>query len=584
MIAARRVARQRRAALGLPLLFCAGLAFAQVAPEAPSGFAPRPVAVGERFMVAAAHPLAVDAGYEILRRGGSAMDAAVAVQFVLGLVEPQSSGIGGGAFVLHYSAADRTVRAYDGRETAPAAARGDRFVAFADRPEGFVDAVLSGKSVGVPGAVAVMDLAHRRHGRLAWETLAQPAIALAEGGFPLSPRLHALLALDPWLRRDPFAAHYLYDPAGRPKPIGATLRNPAYAAVLRTLAAEGPGAFYRGEIAAAIVAAVRNHPVEPGDLSLDDMAGYVAKERAPVCGPYRAHRVCSMPPPSGGGIAVLQILGILDRLPATEFAADPLRAVHFFAEAGRLAYADRDRYLADPDFVPVPVAGLLAPDYLAARAALVAGDHSMRRALPGVPAGAGPRARREGIELDLESTTHFSIVDASGDAVAVTSSIEFAFGNHRFVRGFLLNNQLTDFSFVPQEGGAAVANRVEGGKRPRSSMSPTLVFDSAGRLVLVVGSPGGHAIINYVARAVLATVGWGTELGAALAMPNFGSRNGPTELEEATAAERLAPALAALGHPVRVTALTSGVHAIKRVGERWVGAADPRRDGAARGD
>ena len=584
MILARRAARLRRAALGLPLLFCCGFALGQQAPEAPSGFSPRPVAVGQRFMVAAAHLLAVDAGYRVLRGGGSAMDAAVAVQFVLGLVEPQSSGVGGGAFVLHYSASEGRVRAYDGRETAPAAASQDRLTALADRRADFPDTVLSGKSVGVPGAVAVLELAHRRHGRLPWAALLDPAIELAERGFPISPRLRALLERAPWLRRDPFAAQYFFDPAGRPKPAGTVLRNPDYAGVLRAIAEGGASALHRGEIAQAIVAAVADHPVERGDLTLADLERYAAKEREPVCGPVRSYRVCGMPPPSSGGIAVLQILGILERLPRTDYAADPLRAVHYFAEAGRLAYADRDRYVADPDFVAVPVAGLLAPDYLTARAALVAHDASLGRASPGVPAGIDPHAGREAATLEPAATTHFSIVDADGDAVAVSSSIESAFGNHRFVRGFLLNNQLSDFAFRAEEGGVPVANRVAGGKRPRSSMSPTFVFDGGGRLMLVAGSPGGYAIINYVARVVHAVLDWQMDLGAALAMPNFGSSNGPTELEARTDVERLAPLLARLGHTVRITDLTSGVHAIQRVGGHWIGAADPRRDGAARGE
>jgi gamma-glutamyltranspeptidase/glutathione hydrolase len=584
-VIARRVAiLAKRAACGLPFLFGAYAALAQPAPEPASAVVAKQAATGRRFMVAAAHPLAVDAGYEVLKRGGTAMDAAVAVQLVLGLVEPQSSGIGGGAFILHYSAAEKRVRAYDGRETAPAAAKGDRFASVVGRPDGFIDAVLSGKSVGVPGALAAFELAHRRHGRADWSALVQPAIELAEQGFPVSPRLHALLYQDPWLRRDEFAARYLYGPDGRPKPVGTRLRNPDYAAVLRAVAAGGADAFLRGAIARDIAEAVQRHPVERGDLTVEDLAGYTAKEREPVCGAFRAYRLCAMPPPSGGGIAVLQILGILERVPKTDYAGDPARAVHVFAEAGRLAYADRDRYVADPDYVPVPVAGLLAPAYLAGRAALVDEAKSMGRALPGSPAGIEPRARRDGVELDLAATTHFSIVDPEGNAVAVTSSIEFAFGNHRFVRGFLLNNQLTDFAFQPQEGGAPVANGVEGGKRPRSSMSPTLAFDADGRLVLVVGSPGGHAIINYVARVLIATLDWGMPVQAALDLPHFGSRNGPTDLEQGTAVEALQPRLEAMGHPVRVTDLTSGVHAIMRVGDSWVGAADPRRDGGARGD
>jgi gamma-glutamyltranspeptidase/glutathione hydrolase len=321
-----------------------------------------------------------------------------------------------------------------------------------------------------------------------------------------------------------------------------------------------------------------------GDLTVDDLAHYRAKERAPVCGAFRAYRVCGMGPPSSGAIAVLEILGVLERLPKTDFARDPVQAVHYFAEAARLAYADRDRYVADPDFVVVPVAGLLAPAYLAERARLVAAHRSLGRALPGRPAGAERAALAEGVEADLPATTHFSIVDAEGNAVALTASIEFAFGNHRFARGFLLNNELTDFSFVAEEGGRPVANRVESRKRPRSSMSPTLVFDADGRLLLIVGSPGGHSIIHYVARVIVAALDWGMPLQQALDAPHFGSRNGPTDLEAGTPVEELRRQLEALGHPVRVIALTSGVHAIQRVGDVWVGAADPRRDGAARGE
>ena len=534
-------------------------------------------------MVAAAHPLAVEAGYLVLRRRGSAIDAAVAIQLVLGLVEPQSSGIGGGGFILHYSAADRRVRAYDGRETAPASARPERFIGLSGRPFGFIEAVLSGRAVGVPGTIAVLELAHRNHGRLPWNELAAPAIELAERGFPVSPRLHALLALDRFLRRDPYAARYFYDPGGKPKPVGATLRNPEYAAVLREIAAGGAPAFYRGPVARDVVAAVQKHPVEPGNLVLGDLEGYAAKERAPVCGAFRTYRVCGMPPPSAGGIAVLQILGILERLPRTDYPRDPVAAVHSFAEAGRLAYADRDRYVADPDFVDVPVAGLIAADYLAGRAALIAPDRSLRRAQAGQPRGA-PTAATEGAVPELEATTHFSVVDAEGNAVASTTSIESMFGNRRFVRGFLLNNQLTDFAFLPEADGAPVANRVEGGKRPRSSMSPTMVFDADGRLVLIAGSPGGHAIINYVARVVVAALDWGMGLQDALDAPHFGSRNGPTELESGTSAAELRGSLAVLGHEVRVLEMTSGVHAIRRIGEQWIGAADPRREGIARGE
>ena len=583
MILRRAGVRLTRAASWLPLFFVASAAFAQPAPEAATGRTPKEAAVGSRFMAVAAHPLAVDAGYAILRHGGSAADAAVAMQLVLGLVEPQSSGIGGGGFILHYSAADRRLRAYDGRETAPAAARPERFIGLYGQPLGFMEAVLSGRAVGVPGTIAVLEVAHRNHGRLPWHELAAPAIGLAERGFPVSPRLHALAAQDRFLRRDPYAARYFYEPGGKPKAVGTILRNPDYAAVLREVAAGGALAFYNGQTARDVVAAVQKHPVEPGNLALADFEGYAAKERAPVCGAFRAYRVCGMPPPSAGGIAVLQILGILERLPRTDYPRDPVAAVHFFAEAGRLAYADRDRYVADPDFVDVPVAGLLAPDYLAARAALIVPDRSLRRAPAGHPRGA-PTAAYDGAALELEATTHFSVVDAEGNAVASTSSIEAMFGNRRFVRGFLLNNQLTDFAFLPEADGAPVANRVEGGKRPRSSMAPTMVFDADGGLVLVTGSPGGQAIINYVARVVVAALDWEIDLQAALDAPHFGSRNGPTEVEAGTSAAKLRAGLTALGHDVQAQEMTSGVHAIRRVGAQWVGAADPRRDGIARGE
>ena len=559
-------------------------AAAQPAPEAPSGFTPKHAAVGSRFMAAAAHPLAVDAGYAVLKRGGTALDAAVAMQLVLGLVEPQSSGLGGGAFILHYSAADKRVRAYDGRETAPAAAQPERFLVMFGRPMGFQEAVLSGRSIGVPGTLAVLELAHQKHGRLAWAELAQPAIALAESGFALSPRLYGLLARDRYLRRDAFAARYLFEPDGRPKPAGTILRNLEYADVLREIADNGAQAFYRGAIAHAIATSVQKHPVEPGDLTVADLERYRAKEREPVCGPFRLYRVCGMPPPSSGGVAVLQILGILERLPRTDYARDPLAAVHLFAEAGRLAYADRDRYLADPDFIDVPVAGLVGGDYLARRAALVSVERSMRRAPAGHPRGAQAARWREGVALELASTTHFSVIDAEGNAVAVTSSIESRFGNHRFVRGFLLNNQLTDFAFRAEEVAGTVANRVEGGKRPRSSMSPTMVFDAEGSLLLVVGSPGGNAIINYVARVIVASLDWGLGLQDALDAPHFGSRNGPTELERGTSAEKVRARLAGMGHEVRVVDMASGAHAVQRIGETWVGAADPRGEGTARGE
>jgi gamma-glutamyltranspeptidase/glutathione hydrolase len=567
------------------LLFAAALAWAQplaqAEPELATARVARAPAVGQRFMVVAAHPEASRAGAEILRRGGSAMDAAVAVQLVLGLVEPQSSGIGGGAFILHHDAASGRVRAYDGRETAPAATDGPLFLGADGKPVGFAAAVTSGRAVGVPGTLAALELAHRAHGRLPWREVVAPAIRRARDGFDVSPRLHALLSRDPYLRRDAAARAQFYRADGAPWPVGTRLVDPAYAETLERVAADGAAALQRGAIAADIVRAVRANHL-PGAMTGEDLAGYRAVERDPVCAPYRAWRICGMSPPSSGGVAVLQMLALLERLPRTDFRAAPVAAAHAFSEAGRLAYADRDRYVADPDFVAVPLSGLLDPAYLDARAALVRPDRSMGRAVAGTPPGASPGAapaqRPEG------GTSHFSIVDAAGNAVAVTSSIEQQFGNRTRVRGFLLNNQLTDFALFADREGTPVANRAAGGKRPRSSMAPTFVFDADGRLVLVAGSPGGQMIINFVARTLVAILDWGYAPQEALDLPNFGSRNGPTEVERGDAGDALARGLAALGHEVRRGELTSGVHLIMRTPAGWVGAADPRREGLPVGD
>jgi gamma-glutamyltranspeptidase/glutathione hydrolase len=506
----------------------------------------REAVVAKQFMVAAAHPLAVEAGYEALKRGGSAVDAAVAVQMVLGLVEPESSGIGGGAFMLHWSEREKKLRTYDGRETAPAAAKPDRFLDSQKRPLSFIDAAVGGRSVGVPGVLRMLELAHARHGRLPWHELFDPAIRIAEQGFDASPKLREALARERFLRSEIFSS---------PRIV-----NREYAETLRVIARGGARMFYEGDIAKDMVLAVRTH-AKPGDLSEDDLRSYRALEREAVCGPYRRWRVCSMGPPSSGGVAVLQILGLLER---TSFARAPpgsAAALHLFAEAGKLAYADRARYLGDPAFVPVPVNALLHPRYLEKRAQLI-GDRAMALAPPG----------------DAEAgTSHFSIVDARGDVVAMTTTIESAFGSRIMVRGFLLNNQLTDFDFAP--GGP---NSVAPRKRPRSSMAPTLVFEGE-KVRMALGSPGGSMIINYVAKALVGTLDWGLELQAAIELPNFGSRNGPTLIEQGSRYDELASPLAGLGHQVDRIPLTSGLHGIERVPGGWRGGADPRREGIARG-
>jgi gamma-glutamyltranspeptidase / glutathione hydrolase len=536
-----------------------------------------------RFMVVAANPLAARAGYEILERGGSAVDAAIAAELVLNLVEPQSSGIGGGAFLLHFAARDGSLEAYDGRETAPAAARPERFLGADGKTLQWPDAVVSGKSVGVPGLLRMLELAHRKRGKLPWLELFDPAIRLAESGFPISPRLHALVSADRYLALDDNARRYFYLPDGTAKPAGTLLKNPELAAVLRRVAAEGTGAFYRGEIARDIAAAVRTRKRSPGDLTEEDLAAYAAEEREPLCGRYRGYRVCGVPPPSSGGFAVLQILGILEHFDLRALKPGSVQAVHLFAEAGRLAYADRNLYIADPAFVAAPLAALLEPRYLDSRAKLIDPKRSMGRARAGDPARV---AAQFGIAepIELPSTTHLSVVDAEGNAVALTASVEAAFGNRQMVRGFLLNNELTDFSWEPEENGKPVANRVEGGKRPRSSIAPTMVFDEKGKLVLVIGSPGGHSIINYVAETIVNVLDWGMDIQQAVAAPHMGSRNGPTDLERGTALERLAPELERMGHSVRIRDEASGLHGIMRTPGGWAGGADPRREGVAVGE
>jgi gamma-glutamyltranspeptidase/glutathione hydrolase len=500
----------------------------------------------KRHLVAAAHPLAAEAGAEVLGRGGSAVDAAIAVQAMLGLVEPESSGIGGGAFMLHWSAKDRKLRSYDGRETAPAAARPDRFLRSDGKPLAFLEAAVGGQSVGVPGVLRMLELAHQRHGRLAWGELFDAAIRVAEGGFSVTPKFAAALERVPEMRK-----HY----------PGSRVVNREYAGTLRLIAKGGARAFYEGELAKDVALAVQSH-AKPGDLTEEDLRAYRALEREPVCGPYREWRVCSMGPPSSGAVAVLQILGLLER---TDFARAPpesATALHFFAEAGKLAYADRARYLGDPDFVAVPVGRLLSPRYLDARSRMIT-DKAMMLAPPGDPES---------------GTSHFSIVDANGDIVSMTTTIEAAFGSRIMVRGFLLNNQLTDFDFVP--GGP---NSVAAGKRPRSSMAPTVVFEQD-QPRLAIGSPGGAMIINYVAKALVGVLDWRMPVAEAIALPNFGSRNGPTYLEQGTRHEALARDLQGRGHDVQMIPLPSGLQGIERLPAGWRGGADPRRDGAVRGE
>ena len=554
----------------------------QVAPKIGSG-AVRKAVRTHKYMAVAAHPLAAAVGKEILRRGGSAVDAAIAIQMVLGLVEPQYSGIGGGAFLTYYDAKRKQIRTYDGRETAPAAARPDRFLNADGKPLQFYDAVVGGKSVGVPGVVRMLEMVHKTHGKLPWRELFQPAIQLARQGFPISPLLYDRLSKEKYLPQIEPARSYFYQANGTPKPVGTILVNRPYAEVLSRIAHSGADAFYRGEIAKDIANTVQKAAV-PGDLTTADLATYQAKERSPVCGVYRVYKVCSMGPPSSGGLTLLQILGLLERFPLSTLKPESTQAVHLFAEAGRLAYADRGLYMADADFVPVPVNELIDPEYLCDRAKLINPQRALTDAEPGkLPSKQLVWGQDNSIEFP--STSHATIVDRNGNAVSMTTSIEDTFGSRLMVRGFLLNNQLTDFSFSPTTpDGKAIANRVEPRKRPRSSMAPTMVFDRQGKLVMAVGSAGGSRIINYVAQALIAVLDWNLDSQQALSLPHYGNHDGATELEASTSLVNLQQSLEAIGHSVQVVEQTSGSHAIVRTEKDLIGGTDPRREGIVAGE
>lgn len=574
----------------------------------------RTAVTAKTYLVVTEHPLASRAGCEILAAGGTAMDAAVAVQMVLGLVEPQSSGIGGGAFLLYYDATAKAVTSYDGRETAPAAASEDylRFID-ADHPvPPRPSARASGRAIGTPGVLRMLELAHHDHGRAAWRDLFAPAIRLATDGFPISGRLALAIEQTPDLLADAEATQTYFNADHSPKRLGSTLKVPAYAGALTALAAGGADAFYTGELAQSIVDQIATTQgatggeITPGLTTAADLAGYQAKRRDAICTTYRAYSVCGMPPPSSGGIAVAQTLGMLERF---DLAADrptaidgeggvpSVTAAHRISEAERLAYADRDAYVADADFVPLPGP---APDamwskpYLAARAMQI-GEVSIGVAPAGDFGAAAP-----GIDRTPEhGTSQVTIVDADGNALAMTTTVESTFGAFHMTHGVILNNQLTDFSAVPGDGNAPIANRVAGGKRPRSSMAPTLVFRTAsdgtlGELVMATGSPGGATIIQYVVKTLVGVLDWGLDAQQAAAMVDFGAANDPvTNIGGEHPGIRadddpLVAGLRARGHTVDTAPQTSGVATVIRVptagGSVLVGGADPRREGIALGD
>nr|WP_163503108.1 gamma-glutamyltransferase [Halomonas socia] len=587
--------------LGVPFTAQAEVAFdydiPAIAPEVSSGSEEKPGWATQRFAVAAANPLATDAGYQVLKAGGSAVDAAIAVQMVLTLVEPQSSGIGGGAFLMHYDG--EAVQAYDGRETAPGDVDGELFLDEDGEPLDFMDAAASGLSVGAPGTVRMLELAHERHGELPWAALFEPAIALAEQGFAVSPRLHTSLAGEERLRDDPLAGPFYY-PGGEPLAEGHELKNPALGAILRELAEHGSKALHTGSIAEDLVFRVQDHAERPGSLSLEDLASYSAETRQPLCNDWQAYRVCGFPPPSSGHLTIMQILGVLEHLPELETPLEDDRPgvdwLHQFLEASRLAFADRGKYIADPDFVEAPGNdwnSMLDPQYLAGRAALL-GEESLGSdgAEPGEP-GELTTAWAVQPEQPEYGTSHISIIDEHGNALAMTTTIESAFGSRIMADGgtglpggYLLNNELTDFSFTAEDAdGNPIANRVEARKRPRSSMSPTLVFDrDSDALVASLGSPGGAAIIHYTAKALVAMLDWGLDAQQALDLPHAITLGGPVFLEEGGFPAEVLEALNQRGHDASERELVSGLQALQVVEDGFYGGADPRREGVVMGE
>jgi gamma-glutamyltranspeptidase/glutathione hydrolase len=551
-------------------------------PEAATGFNQKKAVSAKKYMVVAANPYASQAGLSILEQGGSAVDAAIAVQLVLSLVEPQSSGLGGGTFMLHWHKETQQLTTFDGRETAPQAATSELFLNAKGKPLKWSDAVVGGKSVGVPGLLAALNKGHEQFGILPWEVLFQPAINLAENGFVVSPRLEKLLAMNfnPGIHILPEIKNY-FSPNGISIKAGDILKNPKLATVLRSIATEGVDVFYNGWIAKKIVEKVQNSAISPGLLSLNDMKKYQAIERTSVCGPYHQYKVCGMAPPSSGGISVIQILAQLQSFELSQYTPNSLDAVHLLTQSARLAFADRNKYIADSDFVSVPVKGLLAADYIAKRASLIDRQRDMGQAIAGSPENSMVLANDNAIERP--STTHLVVVDKQGNAISMTSSIENGFGSALMVQGFILNNQLTDFSLSPKRDGKWVANRVQPLKRPRSSMAPMMVFNEDNSLRLVLGAPGGSRIINYVAQTIIGVLDWQLNVQQAINLPKVTNRNHVTTLELDTDITKLKPALEAKGHKVSIRALNSGLHAIEVTKDGLIGGADPRREGLVLG-
>lgn len=530
-------------------------------------------------VTSSADPRATEAGREILHQGGSAADAAVAMVAVLTLVEPQSSGIGGGGFMVYHNAGDGSISTIDGRETAPAAAKPDRFLGPDGKPRGYMDVIPGGLSVGVPGNVRLMEMAHKKWGKLEWKALFQPAIKLAEEGYQVTPALNSwLVQFEPMWKEFP-AARAIYYVDGKPAPVGTTIRNPAYAAILRDIAARGPEAFYTGANAKAISDAVAKAPRNPSQLTLKDLAAYKAKERPAVCTTYRIYKVCGMGPPSSGATTVFGILGMLEAYDMKAMGKDNPMSWHLLAEAMQLAYADRAAYLGDSDFVDVPVKGLLDKAYLAERRQLISPFGAAGRYEPGAPPGAKPRA--EAPPVKEQGTTHFVAVDAAGNVVSMTSTVESIFGSQLMANGYFLNNELTDFDLAPAKDGIPTQNRVQAGKRPLSSMSPTIVYGPDGKVVLAVGSAGGKRIIMHVTKTLIGVLDWGLDAKSAMELPNlyFGQRG--VVIENNAAGQAIAAKMKPFGYSFTATDLGSKLNAVERTDKGWQGAADPRGPGTS---
>lgn len=557
-----------------------------LAPERATGTKAATRVETKDFMVAAANPLAAEAGRKVIADGGNAIDALVAVQTVLGLVEPQSSGLGGGGFLVYYDAAANKLTTFDGRETAPMEATPKLFLDESGQPLKFMDAVIGGRSVGTPGTVRLLSDVHKKYGKTPWADLFKPAEMLASHGFAVSPRLASLIASDgERLKKYEAPRGYFYDAAGAPLKAGVVLKNPGYAQTLKTIATKGADAFYSGPIAEAIVKTVREAAGNPGVLSLADFANYHTKEREPVCVTYRALDVCGMGPPSSGAVAVGQMLGTLENFDIKALGPENVESWRLIGDAQRLAFADRERYLADPDFLPLPTKGLLTKEYLATRASLLDGDKPLGadEVKAGEPQWDHAMLYGRGPTLEMPSTSHFVIVDKQGNVVSMTTTIEGGFGSRLMTNGFLLNNELTDFSFKTHDGGLPVANRVEPGKRPRSSMAPTIVMKD-GKPLLAIGSPGGSQIIGYVAQALIAYIDWGMPVEKIVAQPHLINRFGIYDIEAGTDAEKFAEPLKAMGYEVKPGEMNSGLQAIEITGNGLVGSADPRREGVAVGE